>query len=216
MLAIAHRMPGTSAQCQALSDAGATVFEVDIQVSGPDILISHAVPLYHRYPPLRHDGWTFSWSRVLPGEPLAAAQDRLPDGASLLLDLKTDRGAGALRMVQRLLDEKIDPQKCYVSSKNWAALDLLAEAGFRTWRSVAERAALRRLLQGPEQISSHAITVRHTFLTELSMPELQRFGRVIAWTVNDPTRTSELIDLGVAGITSDNPEVLRLLTRYSG
>jgi glycerophosphoryl diester phosphodiesterase len=41
--------------------------------------------------------------------------------------------------------------------------------------------------------------------------ELARSARVVPWTVNDPARMRELIALGVAGLTTDEPELARRL-----
>jgi glycerophosphoryl diester phosphodiesterase len=57
-----------------------------------------------------------------------------------------------------------------------------------------------------------AITVRHTYLDEATVGRLRRHQpRVIAWTVDKLYRAEELADLGVAGITSDNPAVHRFV-----
>jgi glycerophosphoryl diester phosphodiesterase len=216
MILIAHRMPATVEACAALASRGANVFEVDLQLSGSEVLISHALPLLPGVPylrSLRHDGWQFSWSAALAGQPLASAFDRLPPGTDLLLDLKTDHGPDAPRLIESLLTSSLDPARCHISSKNWPLLDELARAGFRTWRSVATRAALQQLIEAADHDRSYAVTVRHTFLTPTAMPALTPFGRVIAWTVNDPARAQALEKLGVAGVTSDNPDVFADLAR---
>jgi glycerophosphoryl diester phosphodiesterase len=212
VILIAHRMPLTVPGCLELAASGANVFEVDVQLSGTGVVISHALPLLPRLPYLRHDGWEFSWSRALIGLPLTSAVDRLPAAAELLLDLKTDNGPGATHLVDRLLaTSSLDPARCYVSSKNWDQLERFSAAGFRTWRSVADRGTLQQLVEAGEHDRSYAITVRHTYLTAASMPQLRPFGQVIAWTVNDPGRALELVRLGVAGVTSDNPAVFAAL-----
>jgi hypothetical protein len=213
MIRIAHRMPATATGCRELAERGATTFEVDLQLAGSQVLISHALPLLGWFAPLRplrHDGWAFSWSSALVGLPLASALERLPVGTDLLLDLKTDAGPDAGRLNERLLATSLDLARCHVSSKNWSQLDQLAAAGFRTWRSVATRADLRRLIELADHDRSYAVTVRHTFLTAQTMPPLLPFGRVIAWTVNDPVRAAALATLGVHGITSDNPDVFAI------
>jgi glycerophosphoryl diester phosphodiesterase len=213
VILIAHRMPESPAACVDLAEQGANAFEVDIQLSGPDVLVSHALPLIRGLPYLRQDNGKFTWSRALIGLPLASAVDRLPPGTELLLDLKTDAGPEAPRLIERLISHSpwLDPARAHVSSKNWTMLDELARAGFRTWRTVDTRRSLRRLLEVGDHDRSYAVTVRHTFLTPATMTALAAFGRVITWTVNDPVRAQELVKLGAAGVTSDNPAVFAAL-----
>jgi hypothetical protein len=210
MILIAHRMPATAAGCAELVDHGANVFEVDLQLSGPDVVISHALPLIRHIPYLRHDGWKFSWSLI--GAPLRSALDRLPAGTQLMLDLKNDRGPDAARLVDALLALALDPARVVISSKNWPMLARLAAAGFQTWRSVDTRASLRSLLAAQDHNGSYAVTVRHTFLDPETVAALKPFGVIIAWTVNDVGRALTLAAIGVEGLTSDNSAVFRALT----
>jgi glycerophosphoryl diester phosphodiesterase len=47
-------------------------------------------------------------------------------------------------------------------------------------------------------------------LTETSLKEAHALGlKVAVWTVNDPAQINEMLDLGVDGITSDRPDLVR-------
>ncbi len=104
-----------------------------------------------------------------------------------------------------------DPARCYASTKGWETLPALAAAGYRTWRTIGDATALAAALAMPE-LPDHAVTVRHTLLTAEVMTKLRdRVPRVMTWTVNDPARARQVIELGVDGVTTDSAEVLRLV-----
>lgn len=213
MLAIAHRTPVTRDGCAALGAAGATVFEIDIQTIGDDLVVSHYLPVHPRLPRLRRDRTRFTVRRRGRAEPaLAAAIDAIPAGAEILLDLKTDTGPAAHALVERVVAGGPDPARCYASTKGWATLPALAAGGYRTWRTIGDPAALSAALAEPS-LPDHAVTVRHSLLTAEVIAALrQRVPRVMTWTVNDPARARQLMALGVDGVTTDSVEVLRLVS----
>jgi len=209
-LNIAHRTPSGRAECQALADGGAGVFELDLMLAADDrIVVSHEVPLLTAVPWLRHDGPRPAFGRYPTGPPLEAVLDALPAGVEVLLDLKCDRGAEAARLVRRVLGFGLDPARCHVSSRNWASMRPLADAGFRTWCSIAHPLSLRAALEG--RAAGYAVTVRYPMLTAAVVDRLHRLGKVMAWTVNDPDRARALVEAGVDGITSDRAEVFAAL-----
>ncbi|GAB3269281.1 glycerophosphodiester phosphodiesterase [Kineosporia babensis] len=214
-LMIAHRTPADRNGCQALVNSGANVFEVDLMLAADDeIVLSHDIPFLTSLPWFRHDGLRLMFGRHPSGPPLEAVAELLPPEVEMLLDLKCDRGTEAFRLVRKLLTLELDPARCYVSSKNWRSLEELEREGFRTWRSVAHPWALRSLLED-DAVPGYAVTVRHPMLTagpEGSIERLQRLGKVMAWTVNDPRRANELVAAGVDGVTSDRPEVFSAMS----
>ena len=215
MLAIAHRTPATAQRCAALGAAGATVFEIDIQIIGEDLVVSHYLPVHPRLPRLRRDRGRFTVRRRGRMEPaLAAAVEALPAGAEILLDLKADTGPAAHALVERVIANGPDPALCYVSTKGWAPLPALSTAGYRTWRTIADPAALRAALALPD-LPDHAVTVRHTLLTPDVITALrERVPRVMTWTVNDVARARQVMDLGVDGVTTDSLDVLRVVSAH--
>ena len=57
----------------------------------------------------------------------------------------------------------------------------------------------------------------HAELDALQVKEAQALGlTVLAWTVNEPARMAQLIDLGVDGIVTDRPDLLREELRRRG
>lgn len=213
MLAIAHRTPATADRCAALAAAGATVFEIDVQAFGDDLVVSHYLPVHPRLARVRRDRARFTVRRRGRLEvALAATVESLPAGAEILLDLKVDRGPAAHALVERIVAAGPDPARCYASTKGWETLPALAAAGYRTWRTVADPAALTAALAMPA-IPDDAVTVRHSLLTPEVIAALRDRGpRVMTWTVNDLGRAREVIALGVDGVTTDSPEVLRLVS----
>jgi hypothetical protein len=212
LLAIAHRTPSTRERCAELGTAGATVFEIDVQAIGEDLVVSHYLPVHPLLPRVRRDRTRFTLRRRGRLEvALAATVESLPPGAEVLLDLKADRGPAAHALVERLVAAGPDPARCYASTKGWATLPALAAAGYRTWRTIADPAALAAALAMPE-IPDDAVTVRHTLLSAETVQRLRERGpRVMTWTVNDPDRARAVMDFGVDGVTTDSPDVLRLV-----
>jgi glycerophosphoryl diester phosphodiesterase len=211
VLLIAHRAPRYAARCGPPDAYGPNVYELDLQVAGDEVVVSHFMPLVPLVPWLRHEGWAFRWGPVGTGaERLAAAVDRLPPGSEVLLDLK-DAGQRGEALVSLILRSGLDPGRCYVSSKQWSVLPPLRAAGYRTWRTVAGAGSLARVLTEPPT-DDDGVTVRHTLLRIDTIERLRRrAGRVVAWTVNSTARATWLADAGVDGITSDRDGVLRLL-----
>jgi glycerophosphoryl diester phosphodiesterase len=216
LLAIAHRTPATRERCAALGAAGATVFEIDVQAIGGELVVSHYLPVHPLLPRVRRDRTRFTVRRRHRLEvALAATVESLPAGAEILLDLKVDQGPGAHELVEHLATAGPDPARCYASTKGWATLPALAAAGYRTWRTIADAAALSAVLAMPE-LPDSAVTVRHALLSAEVVEQLrERVPRVMTWTVYDPARAREVIDLGVDGVTTDSAEVLRLVSGRS-
>jgi glycerophosphoryl diester phosphodiesterase len=216
LLAIAHRTPATRERCAALGAAGATVFEIDVQAAGDELVVSHYLPVHPLLPRVRRDRTRFTVRRRGRLEvALAAAIEALPAGAEVLLDLKSDRGPAAHALVEHILATGPDPARCYASTKGWATLPALAAGGYRTWRTIGDPAALNAALAMPE-IPDHAVTVRHTLLNAEVVAKLrERVPRVMTWTVNDPARAREVLALGVDGVTTDSVDVLRLVCANS-
>jgi glycerophosphoryl diester phosphodiesterase len=213
VLAIAHRAPASAAACATYVGFGVRVFEIDVQAIDGELVVSHFLPV-PGVPKLRRDRWSVTAARRTAAEiALAAAVASVPPEAEVLLDLKTDRGEAALDLARLVLASDLDPRRCHASSKGWASLELLRAKGWRTWRSVADAAALAAAIrEGPVQ--SYAYTLRHTLLTRQTVPALHKLApRVMAWTVNDVKRARTLAELGVDGITSDSPRVLELAAR---
>ena len=129
--------------------------------------------------------------------------DRVPAPARVLVDLKTETPAAAAAVAAVAA---ATPGRWYASCKRWDLLPVLAAAGVPTWRSVATRRALAAVLRAPAD--ARPVTVRHSYLDRATVARLRAVTpEVVAWTVNDVRRAAQLVDLGVTGLTSDDPRV---------
>lgn len=129
-------------------------------------------------------------------------------------------------------------QRASVQSFDWRTLDAIArqapeiervylssqqEGGFHTLRPNSPWTAGR----DPAAHASPAHLVRaaggrvwsafHADLAPASVRQAHDLGlRVLAWTVNDTARMDTLIDMGVDGIVTDRPDLLRKVLRRRG
>jgi glycerophosphoryl diester phosphodiesterase len=218
LLAVAHKTPADPEAAAEVADAGANVFEVDVRLIADEVLVTHYLPLIRGFSRLQHDNGRFLWGERHPLAPtLESARSLVPARAEIMLDLKDDRGPAAVRLVDRLIADLPDPGRFHVSAKNWAVLEPLAAAGFRTWRTVHDRRTLaafeRRGLEG-----AWAVTARKSLLRDdrvLGQVVERAAGQVIVWTVNDVAEAQRLLAAGVLGITTDEADVHRLVAGWA-
>ncbi|MBN9620954.1 MAG: glycerophosphodiester phosphodiesterase [Actinobacteria bacterium] len=211
MLLVAHRTPPDRASCERLVAAGATVFEVDVQLDRhSELVASHYHPL-RRFRWVARDNWRLRWHTVRDPR-LADVEAAVPEGGVVLLDLKAREPAERTRLL-RALDESLPLRSRYrACTSEPSDLAALRSAGFATWRTVGDAADLAAVLAEP-RLPDEAVTVRHTLLDADVVARLhQRVASVVAWTVNDPRRAARLRELGVDGVTTDRIDVLRNLT----
>jgi glycerophosphoryl diester phosphodiesterase len=212
MILVAHRTPASARRCAGLAAAGVTVFEVDVQLRGGRVAVSH----YQALGPargLQRDNWRLRWhtrSRLDPE--LAEVDAAVPAGSRVLLDVKEVAPTRRRALVGALADALAERDRYVVCSPFPDDLDQARAAGFTTWRTVRSRAALAPIWAA-QALRDEAVTVRHSLLDAAAISALgERVGTVVAWTVNDPQRARDLRRLGVAGVTTDRMEVLRTLS----
>jgi hypothetical protein len=210
MLLVAHRSPGTLAQCRAVADAGATVFEVDVQIWRGRLVVSHYLPVLRTA--VRRDGWRFVRGWHERREPLLAHVAALvPPDRVVLLDLKETelgRRAELLAAVAATLPSSGRYLACTPIADD---LEVLRDKGFSTWRTIGDRRQLDAVLAG-ERLADDAVTVNHKLLSRAVVDRLHVLSNtVVAWTVNDVRRAVWLRDNGVDGVTTDSTDVMREL-----
>lgn len=206
-LSVAHRTPADRTQVLALSFAGAQVFEVDVRLLRGQLVGTHYQPVHRRLPKVQRDNWRVRFgSPAAPG--LTDVIALIPQECDIMLDLKDDSGAAAMALAEALTGENLDLGRLHASSKHWSSLQILADQGWRTWRTADTRARLAELLTVGLQ-GAWAATVRHSLLRPPGEAEaiVARCGRVLAWTVNEPDRAQALLGRGLSGITTDSPAV---------
>jgi glycerophosphoryl diester phosphodiesterase len=133
--------------------------------------------------------------------------------AELFLDIKSSSGRAATAVLELYHDNEAMMPRTRVSSKKWKLLDRIGAAGtdMEMYYSVGQAAGINSLLRrcGAEH-PPHGTSIRHTLLTPDVVRSLHSAKlQVYAWTVNTEDRMRELLDMGVDGIISDDPELLR-------
>lgn len=212
MILVAHRTPPTRAACAQLAEAGASVFEADVQVDrAGSVVVSHYLA-FGAGGRVQRDNWRLRWHTAGARDlRLAELVELLPDGCQVLLDLKERAAERRARLVGALADLPADRARFVVCGHPAEDVATLRAAGFRTWRSVGNPRQLAAVLGGGP-VPDEAVTVRHTLITRAVLDRLhERVPQVVAWTVNSTRRADRLRRLGVAGVTTDSIAVLRSL-----
>lgn len=205
MLLVAHRTPHTADACAEFAAAGAWCFEVDVQLRGDRVVVSHFLPFLRLPGWFEHDGRRFRWRGGPPFDPdLEDVADRVPGDRLILLDPKETDPQRRRRLVDALADRLPDRDRFRVSTGDADDLARYRAAGFRTWRTLKTAEDLADACTGGAS-ADDGVSVRHSLLTSASVAALHRVARpVVAWTVNDGSRARELRDLGVDAITTDH------------
>ena len=210
MLLVAHRTPPTAEQCAELVRAGARVFEIDVQLVGGSVVVSHYLPALRVPGWLEYDNWRLRWARRgRPRDPqLAEVVARIPADCAILLDPKEKLAARRAALAQRLIREIADPQRFVVSTPAENDLAEYRAAGFRTWRTIDDARQLAVVRAG-RSLPDEAVSVRHSLLDAATVEALHRVvPNVVAWTVNTVERAQILRDMGVDGLTTDERGVM--------
>jgi len=187
---------------QAL-DAGADLIEVDLWVHRGRFESRHERRL-SRFP-LLVDSWSL---HVPPRDPLGFVEllDACRGRAGILMDLK-NRPREAIGLVRSSLEMFGRPAGLLLaSSQSWPLLRGLRQAcpEIRALYSIGVVAQLRLY----ESISTDdrlpaGISCRHSLLDRGTVTTLHDQGlAVVAWTVDDPDRASELASWGVDAVTT--------------
>jgi glycerophosphoryl diester phosphodiesterase len=206
-------MPASAEACSAFLAAGANAFEVDVQSSPDGIVVSHFLPLPRTRGWVQHDNWRVRWGRADGRDRRLTAQlAAVPDDTQILLDPKDPVRERRVALVDAIIETLPDRDRFLVSSGGVRDLERLREAGFRTLRSIGDRATLRQVLDG-RQLRQDGVSVRHTLLDAAVVAALhEQVPLVVAWTVNGVGRAQQLRRDGVDGITTDRLAVLRSLS----
>ena len=212
MLLVAHRTPPSRAGCERCAAAGARVFEVDLQL-GPDgrIVVSHYLPFGNV---LQRDNLRLRVRRRRSRDPLLAEViARVPEGCDVLLDLK-ERGAEAsARLIDELSRTLAARSRFIACGGRPGDLDVLRAAGFRTWRTIGDAAALRNVLDAG-RLPDEAVSIRQSLVSREVVDALhEQVPSVVAWTVNFRRRARQVRHFGVDGITTNRLAVMQLLSR---
>jgi hypothetical protein len=208
VLAIAHRAGNSLTGLHAARELHVDVIECDVHEHRGRLEVRHlktAGPL-----PFLWDTWELSSAsapRLGLGELLAAGRD----GTTFMLDVKGRRASTATAVAELLHDRVHLP--LLVCGRWWPTVETLGNLPFvRTVLSARNRRELGRLrgrlhssLPPPHGASVHVSLLDPDVVSELN----DAVEVVMTWPVNDLDRLDQVLALGVGGVISDEPAVLR-------
>jgi glycerophosphoryl diester phosphodiesterase len=214
VLAVAHRAANSLEGLRAAADAGADVVEGDVHSSRGRLEMRHSKAL-GPLPWLWDRGpWELTPRSVVQLQ-LAELLEATVGDATLMLDLK---GVGPVgRRTAQLLHSRLPERPVIVCSRWWPAVDAFAGAAWaRPVLSVRNRVELERLRvrlrrAGPP----YGVSVHRSLLTAEVVGALrERVELVMTWGVDDLASLETTVALGVNGIISSSPEVLRVVPAH--
>ena len=215
VLAIAHRAGNSLAGLREANALAVDVVECDVHEFRGRLEVRHlktAGPL-----PFLWDRWELS-SASAPRLGLRELLEADAHGTTFMLDLK-GRRTGAARSVARLLHELGHDRPVLVCGRHWPSVDVLGALPYvrpvLSARTRAELGRLRSRLAGRDAV--HGVSVHRSLLDEAVVAELLgRVEVVMTWPVNESTALASVLALGVNGVISDEPDVLRELLAHRG
>jgi glycerophosphoryl diester phosphodiesterase len=211
-LAIAHRAGNSLAGLHEANALGVDVIECDVHHHRGRLEVRHlktAGPL-----PFLWDRWELA-SASAPRLGLRELLEADRHGTTFMLDLKgRDDATGA--SVARLLHDVAGHRPVLACGRYWPAVDEVARLPFGhavlSARNRVELARLRqRLLAGPP---AYGVSLHRSLLHPDLVGRLRgRVEVVMTWPVNDVVTLDAVLEVGVNGVISDEPEVLATLLR---
>jgi glycerophosphoryl diester phosphodiesterase len=211
-VAIVHRLPEDPAVIATLAAAGAGGFELDVQLRGRTVVVSHYLPFLQLPGWLEHDGSRFRWRGGPPKDrTLAQALAQLPPRAVVTLDPKEQLAGRRSALIAALTTYPALPRdRIVVTTSDERDLARYRAAGLRTWRTIHSDGDLARVLRADPV--DEGVAVRHDLLDAGPVRRLcEVFGGVAAWVVNDVARAQQLLAWGVTAITTDDRAVISVV-----
>lgn len=209
LVAVAHRAGNSLAGLRAAADVGADVVEADVHAVRDRLEVRHSKSL-GPLPWLWDRGpWELS-PRSVDQRHLPELLDELVPHATLMLDLK---GVGRVGVrTAELLHERRPQRQVIVCSRWWPSVESFFGLDWAlpvlSARNHLELARLRRRVsrgRPPYAVSLHGSLLSAPVVAELR----ERVELVMSWDVNDSATLERVAALGVTGIISDSPDVLR-------
>ncbi len=208
---IAHGAGNDRRALRKAIDAQVDWIEVDLWYAWGRLVARHERGVWRL--PVVYDKWNV---RLLRGRLLDLDDliEQTAGGPQLFLDLKgtSARLPGA---IVRTLQRHGACERAAVCGQYWPPLDAIAadEPRIRVFHSLGRPEHVRQHLDRLDrQTVSQGVSVAHWLLTPEIAAQLRQDGRqVFAWTVNERTRASTLVEWGVDGVISDRLDVLAAL-----
>jgi glycerophosphoryl diester phosphodiesterase len=215
-------------------DEGYRYLETDVHATADGVVVVHHDEDLDRTTDARGIVASLPWksvsrAKIAGREPVSRLEDlleELPD-ALINIDVKADSAVGPVAETLRRtgavdrvclasfsdsrlqrLRHRIGPK--LVTSMGPRSVVALWAAG-RFWAARALRATRGRMVQVP--VSQGRLTVVDQRLVTAAH---RRGMEVHVWTIDDATQMHQLLDLGVDGLVTDQPEILRGVLRARG
>ena len=211
LLAIAHRAGNDLAALRTAVERGVDLLAADVHGRAGRLEVRHSKQL-RPLPVLwdRGPAGVELTRTCVPQLELPALLRALDGPTPVMLDLKGPGRVGA--RVAELLQERSPTSGIVVCARWWPGLDAfagLSEARqVLTARTVWELRRLLRRVQG--QHAPYGVSLHGSLLTADVVAALRRRVEVVmSWGVNDDVALDRVLSMGVNGIVSDSPDVLR-------
>jgi hypothetical protein len=207
LLAVAHRAGNNLTDLRAALDTDVDLVEADIRQFGDELEVRHFQALG---PHLLWDTWQLARRRDVMPPSLRALLVAMAGDPRVMLDLKGP-APGMAAQVVALLRELAPAVPVTVCTKDWPMLDAFAgDPHVRLVFSASNHVSLHRLRARLRPYPAFGVSVRRQLLTPAIVAEL-RCGaeHVMAWPVDTMSALDQVRRLGVTGVTSKNPAVLR-------
>jgi glycerophosphoryl diester phosphodiesterase len=210
-LAIAHRAGNDLAALRVAVDLGVDVLEADVHVRAGRLEVRHSKHL-RPLPVLwdRGPGGLELTRTSAPQLELDALLRALDGTTAVMLDLK---GAGRVGARVAELVRALSPAApLLVCARWWPSVDacaaLPAVRPVLTARTPTELRRLQRRIDAGRR--PYGVSLHRSLLTVADVPRLREQVEVVmTWGVDDLAALTEVVDLGVNGVISDEVDVLR-------
>ena len=211
LLAIAHRAGNDLTALRAAVELGVDVLEADVHVRAGRLEVRHSKHL--RPLPVLWDRGPAGLELTRTSAPqleLDAVLAALDATTGLMLDLKGPGRVGA--RVAELVHATVPSAPVIVCARWWPSVDALDTLSWvrpvLTARTPLEVRRLgRRLARG---LRPYGVSLHRSLLTSALVARLRDEVEVVmTWGVNDLGALTQVLDLGVNGVISDEADVLR-------
>ncbi|HLZ73098.1 MAG TPA: glycerophosphodiester phosphodiesterase [Dehalococcoidia bacterium] len=205
---IAHRAGNDRDALSKAIEARVDWIEVDLWYAWGRLVARHERGVWRL--PVVYDKWhvRLLHERLLD---LDALIERTAGGPNLFLDLK-GTSSRLPDAIVRTLQRHGACERAAVCGQYWPPLDAVvaAEPRIRVFHSLGRPEHVVQHLRRLERDTvSHGVSAAHWLLTPEIVGRLRQDGRqLFAWTVNDESRASTLVEWGADGVISDRLDLL--------
>ena len=201
VLRIAHRAGNDLTLLAPALALGADLIEADVYLRRRRLEVRHGKSL-GPVPWLWESFWLIRDLRLQ----LADLRAAVPDGATLMLDLK----GGQPWFGERVREAMVGAEPYVVCGREWRVLDAFADRpGIRIVHSAGTRGELRRLHRHLRSHPTWGVSVHRKLLSIDRVARLREQAEVVmTWPIDSPQDYDRVVGLGVNGVISNDLAVL--------